>query len=712
MTTDHFPLFAKLTAESFQELTRLSENAFVVDVSGDALYEEYLTAFPEGSNPLFKKTTEHDCSSCKHFIRRAGTVVNVHPKGEFSTVWDRAAEKAKEPYRTIATRLRDLVRAANILDLYRVNEKETSFGAVHSRSLDPETGKALTWQHLYTGEISRALRAASPDQVRGNYRTTVQVFERGLTELAPGAVETVLSLIDAKSLYRGEEHKPALLQFQKAQSKFFSKKEGRERSLFAWTNASALGGVAKFRNTVIGTLVQDLSEGQDLERAVKSFETKVAPQNYKRTTALITPDMVKKAMKTIEELDLESALERRFAVLSDVSVQDVKWVDGTVKPLMKGGIGDVLMSHATAATSHKGIEGDLERAEEIGLDEFVTKVLPETTSLELLFKGEHLGNLMSLTAPCHPEPKQLFRWTNDFAWSYRGGVADSFLRKQVQSLGGRVDGVLRFSHMWNHEKRNASLMDLHVFMPGSSSHREGCHDQYPHGQRVGWNRRSDMISGGVQDVDCVNAAPEGYVPVENITFPTLERLKNGPYTFKIHNWNLRQPTTGGFKAEIEFGGSVFQYDHPEPLRHKEWIALATATLKDGVFTIEHHHAAGTSKQEIWALTTEQYVKVSAVTLSPNYWGHNAVGNKHTFFVLEGARNDEATRGFYNEFLHPRLEPHRKVFEVIGDKTKCRPLTDGENQLSGLGFSSTKRESFLVRARQGKKQRVFHVHVGT
>ena len=97
-------------------------------------------------------------------------------------------------------------------------------------------------------------------------------------------------------------------------------------------------------------------------------------------------------------------------------------------------------------------------------------------------------------------------------------------------------------------------------------------------------------------------------------------------------------------------------------------------------------------------------------LSPNYWGQNAVGNKHTFFVIEGARNDELTRGFYNEFLHPRLEPHRKVFEVIGDKTKCQPTVDGQ-QLSGLGFSSTKHETFLVRAQQGKKQRVFSVRVG-
>lgn len=695
-----FPVFAKMVAASFQDLVK-EPGAFIVDVDSDALYQQYLAAFPEGANPIFVKNTEHDCSCCRQFIRRAGSVVVIRG-GRLSTIWDRAADEAPAPYNTVAASLRDMIQAVSVRELFRVGQNETSFGAIQTRSLDKETQKAVTWNHLHTGEIPRNYRVASPDQVRGDYRTTAQVFERGLIELTPDAVSTVLGLVEANNLYRGEEHKPALVQFQKVQREYLTKSEGRERGLFVWENAG--NSAARFRNTVIGTLVQDLSEGKDLEHAVKGFETKVAPTNYKRTTALITPGMVKKAMGTIEELGLESALERRFAVIGDISVNDVKWVDGAVKPLMKGGIGDVLMQHAA---TNRVADKDEERAEEISLDDFMTRVLPETQSMELLFKGNQLGNLMALTAPCHPEPKQLFRWSNDFAWSYGGNVADSPLRQKVQSLGGRVDGVLRFSHMWNHEGRNASLMDLHVLMPGSYKHADGCHDTYPTGQRVGWNRRKDPASGGVQDVDYTAAAPEGHVPVENITFPTFAKLRDGEYVFKIHNWALRQPTKGGFRAEIEFGGQVFQYDHPEPLRHKEWIKLATATLKDGTFTIEHHHRVGTASQEKWGLKTEQYVKVSAVMLSPNYWGDNHVGNKHTFFVLDGAKSDEDTRGFYNEFLNPRLEPHRKVFEVIADKTKCRPT---EGQLAGLGFSSTKKESFIVRARQGKKQRLFNVHV--
>ena len=688
---DNFSAFAKVVATSFQDLVK-SPSVFVV--AADTLVEEYLAAFPAGSDPVYKTTTEHDCRCCKRFIRRAGSVVTIADGGELRTIWDRAAEEAGGPYRAVAARLRDVVRAASVRDLYRVGEGEVSFGAAQSHSLDKETQQARTWRHFYSGEIPRGVRVASPDKARGDYRTTVQVFERGLVELTPGAVETVLSLVEANALYRGEEHRAALLQFQKAQRAFLSTSEGRERDIFAWANAGA--PAARFRNTVIGTLVQDLSEGQDVERAVASFEAKVAPQNYKRTTALITPGMVKKAMETIESLGLESALERRFAVIGDISVNDVKWVDGTVKPLMKGGIGDVLMQHA-AATS-RSVEGGAERAEEIGLDEFVARVLPETTGLELLFKGEHVGNLMSLTAPCHPEPKQLFRWSNDFAWSYGGNVADS-IKERVKKAGGKVDGAaLRVSLSWF----NFDDLDLHVHEPAGRG-RHAFEDHIYFRNKRGW-------TGGTLDVDMNAGHGTTREAVENVVWAA--KPPDGAYRVVVNNYAHRETNDPGFVIEVESGGKLSHYSYNKGVRGQQDVAVVTLHVRDGV--VERAEVGDPAvtptnvSQERWGLKTEQYVKVSAVTLSPNYWGNSAVGNKHTFFVIDGAKNDEPTRGFYNEFLHPRLEPHRKVFEVIGDKTKCQP-TDG--QLSGLGFSSTQRASFIVRAQQGRKQRVFNVRVG-
>lgn len=691
MTTNKFAVFATMVASGFQDRVK-DTNCFVADLDGDALFEKYLASFPEGEDPIFKKNTWHNCSCCKQFIRRAGCVMTVED-GVVRTVWDKAAGKAPGPYAEIATILRDLVREAGIRDLFRVSHKERQFGAQVSRSLDPETQKAVTWEHFFTGDIPNHIRSTAPDTVRGDYRTTAQVFERGLTELSPDAVDTVASLIDANSLYRGEEHKPAVTAFRKMQRKYLASVD-REKKIFAWANAGS--PCARFRGTVIGTLVQDLSEGKDLEHAVASFESKVAPQNYKRTSSLITPAMVKKAMETITDLGLEPALERRFAVMSDISVNDVKWVDGATKPLMKGGIGDLLLEHASSART-KGTDKDMERAEEVSLDDFMTKVLPDITGLEVLFQGKHIGNLMSLTAPKDPAPKQLFRWTNDFAWSYGGNVADS-IKERVKKAGGNVTGTLRVSLSWF----NFDDLDLHIHEPAGRN-VQGLHGHISFQNKRGW-------TGGTLDVDMNAGGGTTREPVENVIWP--DKIPDGPYRVVVNNYTARETSNPGFVIEVENSGKVLNFSYNKGVRTKQDVAVCTLHLKSGIIErVEPGDAAITSSaisQEKWGLTTEQYVKVVAVTLSPNYWGENAVGNKHTFFVLEGAKNDEATRGFYNEFLHPRLEPHRKVFEVIGDKTKCEPT---EGQLSGLGFSSTKKDVILVRAQQGKKQKLYKINVG-
>ena len=699
---DLFPLFARTVHDSFVRVLERGPSAvFVADIDGKVLWGKYLAAFPPGTNPIFKQRTEHDCSCCKHFVRRAGAVVAIKD-GQLRTIWDEAAVDAPGPYAVVAAAMRDAVRKVGIRDLFRVGTKEAQFGAQQTHSLAGKGNDAgaVTWNHFYTGEIPRTFRAAEPDTVRGEYRTTVQVFERGLTELTPDAVDSVLSLIQNNSLYRGEEHKRAVVEFQKVQRAYFAKEEGNSldvaanaQSRFIWANAGS--PVARFRNTAIGTLVQEISEGKDIEEAVKAFETKVAPQNYKRTSSPITPGMVKKAMATIEELGLESALERRFAVIGDVSVNDVKWVDGSTRGLMKGGLGELLMKHAVAATSSGTAAKDQERAEDIAIDAFMARVLPEAQSLELFFSGRHTGNLMALTAPVHPEPKQLFRWNNDFAWSYGGNVADS-IKERVKKAGGRIEGALRVSLSWF----NFDDLDLHVLQPPTRS-LGGLEQRIYYGSRLGW-------TGGILDVDMNAGMGTTREPVENIVW--AKTPPDGPYQIIVNNFSYRESRDPGFIIEIECEGKISHYSYNKTVRRGEDIAIATLHVKDGrIARVEPGHPAiATSSISLWGLSTEQYVKVSTVMLSPNYWGDNAVGNKHTFFVLEGAKSDEDMRGFYNEFLHSRLEPHRKVFEVIGDKTKCQPT---KGHLAGLGFSSTKKDSFLVRVQQGKKQRIFNVLVG-
>jgi hypothetical protein len=221
---------------------------------------------------------------------------------------------------------------------------------------------------------------------------------------------------------------------------------------------------------------------------------------------------------------------------------------------------------------------------------------------------------------------------------------------------------------------------------------------------------TDVQTGETLDVDMNAGGGHTREAVENVVWTSTP--PDGAYRVVVNNFAQRETSNPGFVIEVESDGRPSHYSYNKIVRTGQDVVVVTLHVKSGrverVEVGDPGITASNISQEKWGLKTEQYVKVTAVMLSPNYWGDNAVGNKHTFFVLEGAKNDEATRGFYNEFLHPRLESHRKVFEVIADKTKCQPT---EGQLSGLGFSSTKKDTFIVRAHQGKRQRIFNVNVG-
>jgi len=114
---------------------------------------------------------------------------------------------------------------------------------------------------------------------------------------------------------------------------------------------------------------------------------------------------------------------------------------------------------------------------------------------------------------------------------------------------------------------------------------------------------------------------------------------------------------------------------------------------------------GSATIEKWGVTTQSLVPVDTLMLSPNHWDGQAVGNKHWFFMLHGLKNPDACRGIYNEFLRGSLDPHRKVFEVLGARTKCPPADD---QLSGVGFSSTRGDRATVVVDASGTTRAFNI----
>lgn len=643
-----FHLFGSAVRRQFEVMA--ADTLFEVDAEG--LWEAYLESFPAGSNPMFRQRTEHDCSCCRHFIRSTGNVVAIQ-NGAVTSIWD--VQGLPPHYQAVADRMSAFVKGRAIKDVFLTRFPQ--HGTFDSTEFDGET--LHTWTH-FAVSIPRKHQHPNPAEAVGKLRTNQQTLLRGVTELKESAVAEVIDLIESDALYRGAEHLAAVKAFAIFQTRFLN--ADVDDPDLCWSECHN-NQLAHFRNSVIGTLIQDLSAGVDLETAVRSFESKVAPHNYRRSSALITPRMIEQALSTLDSLGLREAVQRRHARLSDVSVNSVLFVDRAVRPLMKDSLSALLIPEATGRTA-KVVEGQT-----ITIKDFLEQVLPETTAIDLFLEPRLSGNLMSLTAPAAPDTGRLFQWPNDFAWSYSGNVTDS-IKEKVKRAGGMVEGVdMRVSLAWG----NYDDLDLH------------CHAPLQH---IYFGNKA-----GILDVD-MNVVNPVRDPVENMRWI---KPRDGTYGFFVHCYTKREALAPGFEIEIEGANGITSLRYDKPLRHGDRVEVARITCRGGqIVNIDMPEGiiAGQRSSELWGLRAPEFHRVNSIILSPNHWNEPGTGNKHWFFLLEGAKNPEATRGFYNEFLAGALVPHRKVFEVLADKTKIPP--EGE-QLSGVGFSSTLRNKVTVKA---------------
>jgi hypothetical protein len=656
-----FNLFKIPVAQQFARM--VEHSLFRVEVDKDVLWEVYLASFPEGSNPIFRERREYDCSCCRQFIRAVGDVVTIID-GQVTSIWDITSEIPA--YQAVAHAMATLVKSRPIANLFLHREPV----AGTDKNFEEVVDHVLTWRHFFVNIPPQFVCKGIEIGPRlSESRAAHDVLHRSLTELTDDAVNTVLELIAQNSLYRGEEHRHTLEKFRTLKSSF-NALPVVNHDAFVWQMLDTTPGpVAKIRNTSIGTLLIDLSTGVDLEEAVRKFESVVAPANYKRPTALVTQAMVEKARKTLEDLNLVSALERRYARLEDINVNDILFADRSARKVLSG---DVFDSLATRPAVPK----NLNKEEEVPIETFIREILPRAKTVELFLENRHSGNLVSLIAPANPTANNLFKWDNRFSWSYNGDLADS-IKERVKRAGGNVTGEVLCRLAWY----NYDDLDLHMKEPSGYEIYFG-------------NRLSTSPSGGKLDVDMNAGSGTTREPVENIFYARRTTMHAGMYGLAVHNFRKRETIDVGFEVEFDYQGETQRFAYAKALRDGETVpVLLFKYSHDSGIQVVSSLPSTVASKTLWGLKTQEFQRVNLCLLSPNYWSDRGVGNKHYFFMLEGCRNDGQARGFFNEFLKDELTVHRKVIEMVGAKMRTE---ESAHQLSGLGFSSTQRNHVLTR----------------
>lgn len=695
----------EINAKMQKQFTEMSKTGklFRVEMTGQEVWDLYINSFDK--DPIFRspESSEHNCNHCKNFIRRYGNIVAVTEDYKLMTIFDVEIEGEYEP---VVKALTKAITKSKIKEVFfetfdmlnklpyeKCSKSNAKFQLGTAKNVKQYTkeeaekygvvkaGEIVTFDHLhlFVDKTFVDVSGKSVEAIMGEYRDDKDVFKRAMEEISLDTLELVRDLINQGSLLDGQTH------LFKVEKMILLKKEYDELSKsqkdnWAWVKSYKFQ-LAKFKNELIGVLCSELSEGKEINDACQAWNKRVDPKNYMKTTAPITKKQIAEAKEFVEKEGYEESFSRRFANIDDIKASEILHVN-----VGKGEIKSVSIFDGVKSTSTRHKRNEFDGVEEVGIEKFMKDILPTCTSVEVFLKNIHEANMASLTTANNPDSKRIFKWDNNYSWTFNGNLAGkSQIKEAVKEKGGKVDGVLRFSIMWA-EGDASDNSDLDAWAQEPNGTQIGYSTSYRKDR--GGNPRTTM--SGQLDVDITQ--PSGYNHkniVENIVWDNQSKMKKGVYKFWVNQYADRG--SKGFKAEIEFDGEIYSYEYNRRVSGN--VQVAEVTLDENGFSIKHLLPESHSSKEIYGLETNMFHKVNLICLSPNHWGENKVGNKYYFFMLDGCKCPSKIRSFHNENFMPELAAHRKVLEVLGATNMIEPT---DKQLSGLGFNATVRDELIVK----------------
>lgn len=633
--------FESSLKNKFLEVAQEKE-LFVVDVDHD-LWDDYLLELEENHRQ------HYNCNCCKSFVRRYGNIVTMNEDGTLSSaMWD--VDKTPEFFKGAVSKLIETVESSRVKGVFISSNKKLGFGFTNG------------WGHLSLDLPSnKVVRSYKTDhQLMAEKIEDFKMLSRAVETYSKETIDKAITILKSNTLYRGNTQLGVAEWFKSLKDDLSNQRNEEVKNNIIWMYvAKAPSGYAHIRSSMIGTLLDDIQEGMSLQLVAARFSEKMNPANYQRSQSAPTASAIMQAEKIVKDLGIEDSLQRRYAKLEEIP--EFIWKDRNVKKeiISNGVFGGITPKQKEG----KSVDSSLPLSV-MTWNKFSRTVLPRVTNLEA--KIDNTSRFMALVTENIEGSKNILQWNNPFSWYYHGGV-DGEIRRRVEREGGKYeDNDIRISLIWD----NYSDLDLHCYVDGRHHIYYGNKREY----------------GGWLDVD-MNVSPTSMEPVENIRFSNRE-ARNGSYEVKVHNYTDRGNGDNPFKAELEVGGQIYsffgnsnRYNVNQMVFKFDYYNGEISNLVTGDGEVDSVSS--------WGAPQNSFVKVKAITKSPNLWGEDSftrVGD-HTFFLLEDVKDSSEGkgRGFFNEMLKPELKEIRKTLEAY---TASSPINGiEESTAAGLGFNA-------------------------
>lgn len=254
----------------------------------------------------------HTCRTCQAFFKNYGGLVVVDPNtGELEPAFWSNTLAPKELKRAVRAVIA-AVKQRTITTVFVSSDVEYGHSITNNKQ---------TWTHL-------AIRPPYSQIYRGRVKTAFEVSAEkhqdyltvwtALREYPANVVDTAVLILQSEALYRSEKVLgPAkwLLDLHLSMTTVSSKNIDN----MVWLAvAQAPAGFCHPRSSMIGTLLDDLKSGLDLDSVKRRFNDKMNPLQYQRPQAAPSVGNIDSAAQAIAKLGVERSFERRYATLDDV----------------------------------------------------------------------------------------------------------------------------------------------------------------------------------------------------------------------------------------------------------------------------------------------------------------------------------------------------------------------------------------------------------
>lgn len=409
--------------ELLADMQLAARNVFTTDASN--LFDLYLENIPA------EHRQHYNCHACKRFIETYGGLVTIDPEGRilpavrFSTV----------PGFFIPA----------VFAMIKAVENATVTGVFYSSKEvwgTPESGGFHHFSVKSPNVFTHSLKSAS--QMMAEKKEDFNILYRSLNEFSLDTIEQAITLLKTDALYRAEKCLGVAEWFKELKEKFTSTRNHRFKLNVIWSAvASAPPGWCHIRNTMIGTLLEDLQAGMGFETVSSRFAEKMHPLQYQRPQAAPSAGNIAQAEKLVEKLGIAASLRRRFARLEEIQAL---W-----KPVEKPVAGTGVFSHLIPKGKEETKSLTLPSVN-MTWSKFESTVLPTADRVEF-WVPTGKTNFTALVTAVDPDAPPILQWDsleqrNPVSWYLYSGGSSAIQWNITAKLWWKVTAICLKPSMW------------------------------------------------------------------------------------------------------------------------------------------------------------------------------------------------------------------------------------------------------------------------